>query len=262
MRSIRTNRSAEGRRPQGRPGPSLGRLAVVGAALLSIAACGGTDAAGGTPAPSREAFLQQGNAICAAGNAKMDAASEQLEIGPDGEPTMESVGAFLHDAVIPNVAGQIDGLRALRPPEELKADFDSLIADADAALEDLRALVDQGVEVFFAAPDPFAEVDARATAMGLTECGEDGGGEPAPSDPAFAEYCDLVVEVKDQPGLPTAEQVAAYARLAPDAIAEPVATITSIYAEHGGDRAAILADPEAGPTIDELTAFEKEACGL
>lgn len=118
-------------------------------------------------------FLEQGNAICAEGNAAIDAGAEAL--GTDGPPDAATLTAFFTDTILPSVQGQLDGLRALSPPEELEADIDALLEDADAALDDMRQQIEDDAEAFLDAPDPFEEVNARAVELGLTACGESEG---------------------------------------------------------------------------------------
>lgn len=127
---------------------------------------------GGSAALTREEFVAQANAICAAGDAKIQAAAPAMS----GEqmPSAEELEAFYGDIVA--VSQEIiDELDALVPPEELRAEMESLITDARAVMDEIKT---QDTATFFAAEeDPFAAVNARALAMGLTACGQSGGEE-------------------------------------------------------------------------------------
>jgi hypothetical protein len=122
------------------------------AALLALVAagapagCGGDDetttTTTGVPPPtlSEEAFLTQANAICAA-------ASEELNL-------------------VDSLRAQIDAIRALPAPAEIRDDVNSLLDDAAAVLAELEA--DPSV----LEEEPFAELGERAEELGLTECAE------------------------------------------------------------------------------------------
>ncbi len=81
-------------------------------------------------------------------------------------------------------------------------------------------------------------------------------------DTDLTAYCEIAVELTEQDSLPTAEQLAEYQSLAPEAVAEPVATLVAAFEEAGDQPQQVFADEEAVAAIEELTAFEAEACGL
>lgn len=135
--------------------------------MTTIGACSSDD-----ERLTSEEFLEQGNAICAAGNAEIEEAGSELFASAD--PTAEEVAAFIEDTLAPSVQGQIDDLEALSPPEELQEPVDEMLADAQTALADMRESADNDPEAFFAAEeDPFVDVNAQATTIGLTACAED-----------------------------------------------------------------------------------------
>jgi hypothetical protein len=84
---------------------------------------------------------------------------------------------------------------------------------------------------------------------------------PATTRPSEA-YCALARELNEQDGFPTTEQLDEYQALAPGAVAEQVEVIVAAFATAAGDPAKIFGDPETAAAIEELTAFEAEACGL
>jgi hypothetical protein len=140
----------------------VGLLVLVG----TLAGCG----TGGEAALTKEAFLEQGNAICREGNAAIEAAVP-VEMMEGGEPSEEVMLAFF-DTIIDGTRQQLDNLDALAPPAELEADFDELIADARDTLEQVEA--DGPDALFGSEDDPFAYLDERALALGLAGCAESG----------------------------------------------------------------------------------------
>ena len=146
---------------------NIRRIATISAPLLLFVTVGCSD---DEDRLSEEEFLEQGNAICAEGNDALDEAFEELEVGPDGQPSQEDVVALFEDVLIPNVTEQLDELDALSPPEELEADVDALVEDGEAALDEISELIEEDPEGFFEGEDPFEAVNAKAGELGLTEC--------------------------------------------------------------------------------------------
>ena len=121
---------------------------------------------------SSEEFLEQGNAICASVNDELDAVFEALG---DTEPSTDELVSLFEDTLVPSVRAEIDDLRELNPPEELEEEASQLFDDADAAIDEIEQLVEEDPDAFFASDeDPFADVNERATEMGLVECGDEG----------------------------------------------------------------------------------------
>lgn len=141
-----------------------GWLLVLALACGLIAAgCGGDDDDGGD-ALSKEEFIAQGNEVCTAGNAELQAAGETAGSGGPGTPQFD---AFVTDTLVPNVQGQIDDLRALGIPEGDEDTVNGILDDAEAALADIEA--DPSV---LAQGNPFADVNQRLSDYGLTECAD------------------------------------------------------------------------------------------
>ncbi|MGE0026454.1 MAG: hypothetical protein AB7O78_01325 [Thermoleophilia bacterium] len=133
-------------------------IAAIG--IAGAAGCGGDD---DSAALSRDEFVTQANAICAAGNATIAAA-----VPKDGPP-----GPAFYETIVETTQGTVDGVAALVPPDEMKADVDAMIADARQALSDMRAT--PAAEFFASGEDPFASVNQQAGTLGLTDCaGEEG----------------------------------------------------------------------------------------
>lgn len=138
-------------------------LACTAAALAvsAVAGCGGGDA----ETLSRAEFLSQGNEICAAGARRIAAHAPAAR--PGRPPSGAEAQAFF-SFLTTETERQIDELAALKPPEDLRADIDRLLADGRAGLETVQA---QGAETFFAdEEDPFAAVNVMARRIGLTAC--------------------------------------------------------------------------------------------
>ena len=142
-------------------------VALTVTVALVAAGCGEDDES--TESSSEEAalteaeFLEQGNAICEAGNQEIQEAGAAL--GQNATP--DDLKAFVTDTLVPSIQGQIDDLGELVPPEELRANVDTLLADAESAIGELEAdpaAVGQG------GPDPFAEVNEQAKEIGLDAC--------------------------------------------------------------------------------------------
>ncbi len=148
------------------------KRALVIAALTSmmtiLAACGSDE-----ERLSTEEFLKQGNDICAAGiTAIDDVAAEMFASGE--EPTPEQMATFGNDVIVPNVQGQIDGIKALNPPADLDEKVDQMLADAQTAVDKIK---DDPVAALSGEVDPFADANVQATEIGLVACaGDDGSG--------------------------------------------------------------------------------------
>ncbi|MGD9572186.1 MAG: hypothetical protein AB7V62_09895 [Thermoleophilia bacterium] len=133
-------------------------VAVLTAAVGVAAGCGGGDDDSGL---TREEYLAQGNAICAAGNERIEEIAAGLTGPPSGQEAVDIVNAVADD-----ISGQVDEIAALDPPEELQADADALVAAARTGLEELRA----DPESLFGEESPLTPVNQMAAEMGLTTC--------------------------------------------------------------------------------------------
>ncbi len=143
---------------RGRAGAALCAAALT-VALGVAAGCGGDD--DGDSGLTREEYLAQGNAICAAGNERIEAIAAGLTGPPSGDEAAELVNSIADD-----ISGQVDEIAALDPPEELQADADALVAAARTGLEELRA----DPESLFGEESPLTPVNRLAEDMGLTTC--------------------------------------------------------------------------------------------
>jgi hypothetical protein len=112
-----------------------------------------------------EEFIAQGNEICAAGSEEIQQAANETFGGQ--QPTDAQIEQFA-GILVPSIQAQIDGIRALTPPEDLAADVETFLSDAEDALADIEA-----DPTLLAASDdegPFADTNVQAVELGLTEC--------------------------------------------------------------------------------------------
>ncbi len=145
---------------------SLAALAAL-ALTLGLAGCGGDDDTSGDngadseTAISKADFVEQGNAICADGNAEIAAAADQVD---PSDPA--AAASFVTDTLVPNIEGQLADLRELGLPEGDEDVVSGVLDDAEGVLDEVAAdpsLLTGG--------DPFGEVNQQLIDYGLTECG-------------------------------------------------------------------------------------------
>ena len=112
--------------------------------------------------PTRTAFLREGNRICAEGSAALAVIGEAT----DGEDE-QALLSVIADEVVPNIRGQVAGLRALGYPAGDARRLSAILDDTDAVLD------------AWAADPAMAFTDAQMEAVndrlddyGLTSCGD------------------------------------------------------------------------------------------
>jgi hypothetical protein len=145
------------------------RLAALAITALALGAgCSDeTDTADAEAAPTEEEFVAQANAICAAGNAEIEALAAET-FGSTTPPTDEQLLEVL-DEVLANVSSQIDAIDALEPPADLAATVDEWLRAGRSGVEAART---QGTSFFDAAGEnPIsAEANRLGSTLGVTEC--------------------------------------------------------------------------------------------
>ena len=152
-------------------------LAALGA--IAVAGCGGDDettadvttgasgASGVTGAAlTEDEFLEQGNAICAAGSKELDAQAQEVFGGQ--QPSPAELEQFVGDILVPSIQGQIDGVRALVPPDDIADDVTAFLDEAESALGEIED--EPSLAAASNAESPFAEANRMAEDLGLTEC--------------------------------------------------------------------------------------------
>ena len=113
---------------------------------------------------TKSEFLKQGNAICKAGNQKINQAFNQIQ----GSPTQAQAEQVVTTTVIPSIQGQIDDIRNLGIPSGDETQVNKILNDAQSALDQVKkdpSLITQN------GADPFAQANKEASAYGLTVCG-------------------------------------------------------------------------------------------
>ena len=145
----------------GRSRTFLAALACAAAvAAGGLAGCGGGDDA----SLSREEFVAQANQICADGTARIEAAVPADTSGPPSG----AGGERFYETIVDETQGTVDGIAALDPPDEIRADVDAMVAAAREVLSEMRAT--PAGEFFQRNEDPFDEVNVVATRLGLPAC--------------------------------------------------------------------------------------------
>jgi hypothetical protein len=146
------------------------RTAIVSLALALIllaGACGSDD-----ERLTKSEFLKQGNAICKKGNKTISAAEREVVPSDDAPPEPAAVRALFNDTTIPTVKQELDDLEDLEPPKELQDDVDALLSEARDALDETKQQVNEDTAAFLESDNvPFAAVNEKASALGLTVCG-------------------------------------------------------------------------------------------
>lgn len=144
----------------------MGRFAsVIGAAAcvaLIAAGCGSSKDSG----LSKAEFLKQGNAICAKGNAEINAGAKKFR---HARPSRADLLKFAKATLIPSIERQVNGIAALKPPKADKSTVDALVASARQALAKVKAK--PALATTSGSRDPFADANKLANAYGLTKCG-------------------------------------------------------------------------------------------
>ena len=153
---------------------ALTGLAATGA--LALGGCGGGDDTTSTattgpetsttapaPALTKEQFIAQADAICAAGDETINAAVQALG---NGQPSHADLQQFAQIAV-PALQEQVDAIRALPPPsgdeEQITAMLDAVQDGVDKIKSDPSAIE----------ADPLKQADQLAQDYGLQQCGSD-----------------------------------------------------------------------------------------
>ena len=150
-------------------------LAALGA--IFVAGCGGDDDTSSTTgtsgasgvsgaALSEDEFVSQANAICKAGEKELNAQIQDTFGGQ--QPSDAELEQFVNDTLVPSIQGQIDGVRALVPPEDIADDVTSFLDESEDALGQIQD--DPSLVQASDSEGPFAQSNQDAKALGLTEC--------------------------------------------------------------------------------------------
>jgi hypothetical protein len=137
------------------------RLTGVVLFVLLVAACGGSS----DKTIAKADLIKQGNVICQKASASIDKEFQKLP----ADATEAQQIAFIKDTAVPQTKQQIKDLRALGYPKGDKATLEKIYADSDKLLADIAA--DPKKNYIDATGDPFAGINTKLDAYGLTACG-------------------------------------------------------------------------------------------
>ena len=155
----------------------LRRMGVVALSGLALTVAVAPGASASVPAITKPAFVTKANAICKAGNAKLEKAAAKI----GDSPSAKQLKAFVLGVFIPNITGQIAAIRKLGFPSADKAELDATLKEASQVLADIKK---DPTVLFSGSTSPFAAVHAKLSAYGITECAN--GGDSSGSDPVAA----------------------------------------------------------------------------
>lgn len=134
-------------------------LVVLAFALtVGLTGCGGDDKS--EEPISKQKFLEQGNAICSAGNMAVDEVGDGIDRNDEDE-----VLAAFKEQVVPLVRGQIDDLRDLGYPDGDKDTLEAIYSDTEGVLDSWEEDPAQALDDTRMAP-----INERLSDYGLTEC--------------------------------------------------------------------------------------------
>jgi hypothetical protein len=187
---------------------SLLALALLALPALAVAGCGGDDSGssssttGGT-ALTAEAWRAAADAICSDITTRQDAV--EAPTGPSEiQPYLE--------AVLPLGKEQVERIKALVPPEELRslqsqavANQEAIVARAEDAIERIKGGEDATKVITEFGPELdklSAEGDRLADEAGLTECGSEGDSTATTTGDTTTESTEATTTV-ESPTIPT-----------------------------------------------------------
>ena len=142
----------------------IARTLAVAAALMAggaLAGCGGDK-------PSAAEYRTAVDAICTAGNERIDALFSNSPLGPDAtDPQLVE----MLNQILGEIGRQIDDIDALDVPGSLADGVDAWLAESRATATEVRA----GGPAFFeqqaSGVNPYAAVNAEAVELGFDACG-------------------------------------------------------------------------------------------
>ena len=136
----------------------LTRPLVALALAVALTGCGG-DAEADKPIAKSD-FLEQGNAICSAGNMAVDEVGDGID-----KNSQDEVLTAIKEQVVPLVRGQIDDLRDLGYPDGDEDTLEGIYTDTEDVLDSWEEDPSQALDDTRMAP-----INERLGDYGLTEC--------------------------------------------------------------------------------------------
>ena len=134
------------------------RAAIAVAVALTLLGCSDSK-----PDP-KAGFVKAATDVCDRSADEIEVASAQLT----PQSTEEQVSLFLKDKLVPIYRKRLDALRKLAPPAEDQTTISAILDDQSTVVDAIEGDPSTFTKL---SNDPFAAVDARWDAYGLTPCG-------------------------------------------------------------------------------------------
>jgi hypothetical protein len=137
-----------------------------------VAGCGSSNSTTETTATlSKAEFLEKGNAICANGE-KAQESGVNAYVEEHGlanrNPSPAQEAAMVENIIVPNIQGQINGVKALAEPASLEGQVEEAVELAEKGVEEIEA--EPAMALGNSGPNPFAAAGKVLHSMGLTQC--------------------------------------------------------------------------------------------
>lgn len=133
-------------------------VALALALTLGLSGCGGDDKS--EEPISKQKFLEQGNAICSAGNMAVDEVGDGID-----KNNQDEVLTAIKEQVVPLIRGQIDDLRDLGYPDGDEDTLEAIYTDTEDVLDSWEEDPSQALDDTRMSP-----INERLGDYGLTEC--------------------------------------------------------------------------------------------
>ena len=148
------------------------QISVVVALTAVLGACGGSGSS--YNGLSKADFVNQAEAICTAGNTKI----AKISAGFNGtQPTIEQFKTAYLNQLIPIFHGEVNDIRALKPPATDRDKIKQMLDDLSAGVDQAKALVEgaksQAELATIKEPPKMKAASSEARAYGLVTCGSD-----------------------------------------------------------------------------------------
>jgi hypothetical protein len=136
----------------------LATVVVLGVGVVAIGCGGGDDNL------TKAQFIKQADAICTKGNKQIDAAAGKI-FTTKQQPSKAQLTQFASEALIPDIQGQVDDVRALNEPSD---DEDQVNAFLDSA----QAELDKGKKdpLYMTSDKSFSETNKLGKQYGFKVC--------------------------------------------------------------------------------------------
>ncbi|HEX4306488.1 MAG TPA: hypothetical protein VHZ54_10650 [Solirubrobacterales bacterium] len=142
---------------------------VIAAIALIAAGCGGGGSST-TAQVSKAQFVKKGNAICTAGNKRVqgefEAFAKESGLKEGEEPSKAQDEELAETILLPSVSQEVEEIKALGFPDE----------EAEAVMESAEESIEKGEEdpaAVVTSASAFTKTNKLAHAYGLTVCGEE-----------------------------------------------------------------------------------------